>query len=167
MNERPAGVVLTGGASRRMGRDKAFVEVAGVPMVVRVADALRGAGCDPVWCQGGDLVGLRELGLAAHPDLEPGAGPVAAIDAALGRAPGGALVAACDLPDLAPTDLQSLLGEQPAALATEGVAHLVAWFPAGTRMPLGVTRYQTMLATLGARLVEVSAIRNVNAPADL
>ena len=42
------GVVLTGGASRRMGRTKALVEIDGVPMAARVAAALAGAGCESV-----------------------------------------------------------------------------------------------------------------------
>ena len=42
MTAHPAwsGAVLTGGKSRRMGRDKALVEVDGEPMALRVAHAL-------------------------------------------------------------------------------------------------------------------------------
>ncbi|HJR26495.1 MAG TPA: NTP transferase domain-containing protein, partial [Acidimicrobiales bacterium] len=38
------GVVLCGGRSTRMGRDKALLELHGVPMARRVADALTAAG---------------------------------------------------------------------------------------------------------------------------
>jgi molybdopterin-guanine dinucleotide biosynthesis protein A len=43
-----AGAVLVGGASRRMGRTKALIDVDGSPMVMRVATALGTAGCTPV-----------------------------------------------------------------------------------------------------------------------
>ena len=49
-----AGAVLCGGASRRMGTDKAFVEVGGQPMAERVAAALEEAGCAPVVFVGGE-----------------------------------------------------------------------------------------------------------------
>lgn len=163
----PAGVILTGGASRRMGRDKAFVEVDGVPMVRRVALALAAAGCDPVRCQGGDRERLRALGLEADPDPQPGGGPVAALAAVVARHPGGVLVAACDLPELDPGRLRELIGNGPAAWVTGGLAHLVAWFPAGTLIPPGVVRYQDLIGKLHARLIEVPGVRNVNTPADL
>ena len=38
---KPTGVVLTGGGSRRMGVDKALVEVDGVAMASRVAEGAR------------------------------------------------------------------------------------------------------------------------------
>lgn len=84
-----AGAVLCGGASRRMGRDKALIVVDGRPLAVRVADALAAAGADPVVAVGGDLVALRSAGLAAVPDLEAGGGPVGGIVTALGAAATG------------------------------------------------------------------------------
>src|SRR5690606_32897540 len=62
-----AGAVLTGGASRRMGTDKALLEVDGRPLARRLAEVLAAAGCDPVWCQGGDEPALRALGLDVVP----------------------------------------------------------------------------------------------------
>lgn len=97
-----AGVVLTGGASRRMGRDKALIDIAGEPLAARVAAALAGAGLAPVTCVGGDLVALRQRGLVAVADGHPGEGPLGGVLTALARHPaGGVVVAACDL--VAPT----------------------------------------------------------------
>lgn len=172
----PAGVVLTGGASRRMGTDKAFVEVDGVPMALRVARSLEAAGCRPVWCQGGDAPRLEALGLVVHADQRPGDGPLPAIAQALAAAPGGVVIAACDLPGLTPEAVGALFGSAgPAALATGGMAHLVAWFPQGAVGRLtelvddGLQCYQRALRELGATLVEVAAavVRNVNSPTDL
>ncbi|MGH9084822.1 MAG: NTP transferase domain-containing protein, partial [Acidimicrobiales bacterium] len=53
---------MCGGSSTRMGRDKATLEVGGVAMAVRVADALRAAGADEVRAIGGDAAGLARLG---------------------------------------------------------------------------------------------------------
>jgi molybdenum cofactor guanylyltransferase len=78
------GAVLCGGASRRMGRDKAFIPVGGRTLVRRVADALEAAGATPVVAVGGDLAALRAEGLTAVPDDAPGAGPLAGIVTALG-----------------------------------------------------------------------------------
>lgn len=78
------GAVLAGGASSRMGTDKAFVEIDGVPMVVRAVEALRSAGAEPVLVVGGDGARLNALGLDAVEDLDPGAGPLGGVITALG-----------------------------------------------------------------------------------
>ena len=179
------GVVLTGGASRRMGVDKALIEVGGVALAVRVTQAGGSAGCAPVWCQGGDRPALARLGLTVRPDRTPGEGPLAAIvDAYAGLAElapdaTGMVVAACDLPDLAPGPIRGLVAarrsDRPAALATAGSAHLVSWWPIGLRDAVfahcaaGMRSYREALAVLDATLVDVApeTIRNVNRPSDL
>ncbi len=93
-----AGVVLTGGASTRMGTDKAFIEVDGQPLVLRVVEALRTAGADPIAAIGGDLDRLRALGVDAYPDREAGQGPLGGIVTALEVIDADLVfVAACDL----------------------------------------------------------------------
>ncbi|MEX2292527.1 MAG: molybdenum cofactor guanylyltransferase [Acidimicrobiales bacterium] len=93
------GAVLCGGSSTRMGRDKALIEVDGLAMARRVADALVAAGAAPeVLAIGGDATALHALGLTAVPDDHPGAGPLPATVTALHRATHDlVLVVACDL----------------------------------------------------------------------
>ena len=93
---RTAGAVLAGGQSRRMGRDKAAVEVDGTPMAERVAAALVAAGCDPVVAVGGSPI----AGYDTVSDLHPGDGPLGGVITALRHLGTDTVVAACDLPDL-------------------------------------------------------------------
>ncbi|HEU5454982.1 MAG TPA: NTP transferase domain-containing protein, partial [Nocardioides sp.] len=82
-----------------MGTDKALLEVDGIPLARRVANALRAAGADPVVAVGGDLEALGALGLHAEPDLHPGEGPLGAILTALAATTEAVVVGrACDLP---------------------------------------------------------------------
>jgi molybdopterin-guanine dinucleotide biosynthesis protein A len=99
-----SGAVLCGGSSRRMGRDKAQIVLAGRALAVRVADALNAAGARRVVAVGGDGAGLAALGLETVNDLYPGEGPLGgvltAIDALAVRDPSGpelVAVLACDL----------------------------------------------------------------------
>jgi molybdopterin-guanine dinucleotide biosynthesis protein A len=88
-----------------MGADKATIEIDGVFMAKRVADALRAAGAASVVAIGGDATLLGASGLEVHPDRAPGEGPLGAVAHALDL-PGAPVVAvlACDLvapdPDL-------------------------------------------------------------------
>jgi molybdopterin-guanine dinucleotide biosynthesis protein A len=166
-----------------MGRDKALVEVDGVAMALRVADALRNGGCTAVRCQGGDVEALSELGLESVP--EPGVpgeiGPVGAIVAALsGTSAPTTVVAACDLPGLdgacvaAVVEASSASGRVAVAVS-DGHLHLVSAWPGSVVGEVsalagdGVVSYRGLLAGLDAVEVEVpsAAVRNVNLPDDL
>lgn len=183
----PVGVVLTGGASSRMGVDKALVEIGGRPMALLVADALGDGGCAPIWCQGGDAVALGRLGLDVRPDVATGrdapgrVGPVRAIASALRAAHAPmVVVAACDLPELTGglvrslTDAASTTGAVAVATAG-GRRHLVSAWPGTSLDPVdeaiasGVRSYGDLLAHVGALDVDVPAelVRNVNRPDDL
>jgi len=78
-----AGAVLAGGSSRRMGRDKAFITVDGVEMVISVVRALNDAGASSVTAIGGDEARLGALALDRVPDRFPGDGPLGGIITAL------------------------------------------------------------------------------------
>ena len=73
------GVVLCGGESRRMGQDKAVLEIAGRAMALRVADALHAAGASVVVALGGDRARLEALGLVVVDDAGR---PVGTVDEA-------------------------------------------------------------------------------------
>ena len=92
-----AGAVLAGGASSRMGVDKAFIEVGGAPMVVRAVEALRAAGAASAVVVGGDQPRLATLGLAAIADRRPGQGPLGGVMTALAGA-GDGIAAVVTLP---------------------------------------------------------------------
>ncbi|MDD9368987.1 MAG: NTP transferase domain-containing protein [Acidimicrobiales bacterium] len=94
-----AGAVLCGGASRRMGRDKAVIPVADRALAAWVADAIGAAGAGAVVAVGGDATALEAEGLAVVADAEPGAGPLGGILGALDhhRAAEIVFVGACDL----------------------------------------------------------------------
>lgn len=99
------GVVLAGGQSRRMGRDKALVEVAGLAMIEWVAAAL-GRISDRV------VVAGKPEGWAGHDGLADAAGlggPLAGISAALGLGE-DILVVAVDQPWVRTETLRALAG---------------------------------------------------------
>lgn len=114
------GAVLCGGASSRMGRDKALLPVDGVAMAARVAEALRTAGADAVYAVGGDAAGLRGVGLTVVADDEPGAGPFPATLSALRAATAPlVLVVSCDLRHPDPEAMRSTVAALDAS--AEGV----------------------------------------------
>ncbi|MDJ0769914.1 MAG: molybdenum cofactor guanylyltransferase [Ilumatobacter sp.] len=183
MTSHPAGVVLAGGASARMGSDKATLPVDGRPMAVRVADALWEAGCQPVFCQGGDAAALASFGLEVSPDSMPGEGPLPAIHAAIDRVRGDIVVAACDLADLDAATVTALIDRAGAGddaadviVATAaGRRHLLSYWAARAAAPLadliarGTRSYGAALDELAVIEVDVdvAGVRNVNTPGDL
>ncbi|MEY2958673.1 MAG: hypothetical protein RLZZ01_1241 [Actinomycetota bacterium] len=177
------GVVLAGGASRRMGTDKAFVDVHGRAMVERVADALSRGGCRSVVCQGGDGRRTAAIGLGTWPDVVGPPGPVGAIRSAVDRVVTEfpdvevVVVAACDLPFLdggvvtALVDAAAATG-RVAVASTDGRIHLVVGVPVSMAPFLGeaeCSSFRCLVADLPSVEVEVaeSAVVNVNTPSDL
>jgi molybdopterin-guanine dinucleotide biosynthesis protein A len=178
------GVVLVGGKSERMGEDKAFVEVEGVPMVARVAAALRGAGAASLICVGGATAQLRRLGLDPVPDEHPGEGPLGGLVTGLEViGPSTAFVAACDLPWLDAATVTQVLAEleasdaDVAAPVVEGqtmylsaayragaAATLRAAFDAGER---AVHRAASSLRLVTVGGVDPAVLRDVDTPEDL
>ena len=92
------GAVLAGGASRRMGTDKAFVEIDDLTLLQRVAAALCDAGAASVVVVGGDASRVTDLGMAYVADTWPSQGPLGGIITAL-RSTSAETVAvlSCDL----------------------------------------------------------------------
>jgi molybdopterin-guanine dinucleotide biosynthesis protein A len=182
------GAVLAGGASRRMGRDKALVEIAGTPLWRRQCDVLLAAGAQSV-------VVVRHPGQTTVADdvihrwdLVPDAGPIAGLHAALTGAPGATLaVLAVDLPAVDAAWFHWLAGHsQPdsGAIArhADGFEPLAALYPpaalALVNEHLRAGRYslQDLAAALVARgLLRVAAlpdaerwrVANGNTPAEL
>ncbi len=106
-----AGMLLTGGASRRMGFNKATLSVEGRALAGRIADCLERVASPAI------EVGPGRSGLAAVVEDPPGSGPLVALStgaAALRRGGhlGSVLVVACDLP-LLDEALLRLLAEWP------------------------------------------------------
>lgn len=176
-----AGAVLAGGRSIRMGRDKALIEVAGVPMAGRVAVAIRDAGATEVVVVGGTAEARSGLGLRFVPDLFPGDGPLGGILTAL-RAFGTGLVVigACDLPHLDVATVLSLvdsIGRHDLALArTDRLEPLCGIWRSETCVPVlqaafddGERAIHRAIARLSVIKVDVAGapLTNINTPADL
>ena len=115
-------MVLAGGASRRMGRDKLSLDVGGVPLLRRVCDVLSDR-CAEIVVVGGGGITVRLEGVRRVPDERPGArGPLAGVEAGLAAA-GNRLVfvAAGDMPFLP----QNLVGFLLERLESHGVSAVV------------------------------------------
>ena len=114
-----AGFVLVGGRSSRMGRDKALLRWRSHSLVEEVARKVRSVAGNVA------LVGPPErygaLGFDCLPDVRPGLGPLAGIEAALESGRGELnLITACDMPGVEEDWLRRLLRE-----AEETGAHCV------------------------------------------
>jgi molybdenum cofactor guanylyltransferase len=179
-------VILAGGRSRRMGRDKAVLPAGDGTLLEHLAHRLSPA-VDEVIVAGGsanlDLAGVQRID-----DRHPGLGPLAGIHAGLLAARHSLVwVVACDLPDVEPAlgllmrnlaheceAVVPLLDGEPegvCALYRRGLASRIeALLLAGERsirslLARSAVRYVT---TLELRAVDpdLRSFRNVNTPAD-
>lgn len=176
--ETVAALVLTGGASRRMGRDKAMLPIDGVPCAARVAAVAR-AGVDGPVVE----VGRGATTLPLVVEASPGQGPLAAVAAggvALrdGGHDGPFLVLACDLPFLTAEVLTRLAAEPGTAVpVVDGrLQPLCARFVgsatdvAAAALATGARSMRPLLEALSPRLLDAgwwSAFTTARAFADI
>lgn len=107
-----AGVVLAGGGSRRLGRDKAFEKVGGQPIINRVISALSFLHTVVVVTASQRLPALSAQLTGVHvvADIKPGLGPLGGIYTGLAAAGARHILAAgCDMPFLQPPLLKYML----------------------------------------------------------
>ena len=177
-----AGAVLCGGRSRRMGTDKAFVEVAGIAMAERVATALSAGGCAPVVLVGGDAALLARFGHRVVADRFPDQGPAGGVLTALDAVSASVVVvAACDLPMLdgrTVATVAAALGDDTVnaavAVTDRWQLSLTAWRSAARRdveraWDRGARALHELVASVAHVEVSIpaSAVRNVNTLDDL
>lgn len=120
-----AGVVPAAGASRRMGRPKAFLQIAGDTFLRRVVRALSDGGCDSVYVvvEEGDRAVEEEAWAAGARVLrnpDPGEGPVTSLRlalAALNEDVDGVVYLPLDHALVEPRHVARLLEEAEAAAA--------------------------------------------------
>jgi molybdenum cofactor guanylyltransferase len=180
MGPPPVGVVLAGGAGRRLGGEKALVELAGRPLIDYPVQALRAVLEQVVVVARADSV-LPELGVPVWLEPDGPRHPLWGLTHALRRAaPQPVLVCPLDLPLVGSGLLEALVD------ADAGGAPAVIARAAGRLQPL-LGRYEpTALSALegfepGARVTELVAslapevldveddrqLLNVNTPQDL
>ncbi len=76
-----SGIILAGGASRRMGTDKAGLTLHGKPLLVRQVEKMRQMGITDIMLSGGAAIPMP--GTRTIPDIYPGRGPLGGIHACL------------------------------------------------------------------------------------
>ena len=182
-SEHPVGVVLAGGRGRRIGGDKAIVELEGRPLLGYVLEALHEV-CDDVAVVAKrdsmlpPLAGIAELWIEPDVPRHPLAGVAHALRVSPGRS---VLAVAVDLPCMDGATLR-LIAETdpgPGAVAVVPRVHgrlqpLCALYTSRALAGLGTldddVRATELVAALGVREVEPpdpNAFLNVNRPEDL
>ena len=181
-------VILAGGKSSRMGRDKAWLEVGGQPLLGRQIGLARELGAAEVFISGRAGTDYGAFGCRVLPDQFAGAGPLAGIERALEAAASPlVLVLAVDLPEMNAEFLRRLgagCGENMGAIprVNGNLEPLAAFYPksaqslAEARLDQGrnaaAAFAEHCVQTGSARLVELPAgearyFVNWNSPADL
>lgn len=184
-----SGLVLAGGKSSRMGREKAELRLpGGRTLLQRQIDVLHAAGAAVVNVSVRPGKTLPMTGANPIPDELPDAGPLAGIAAGLRCAPAGlVLVLAVDLPGITEAHLRQLTALATASCGVvpvhEGICEALvavypsalaesanAWLARGPRAPHAWARSEAALGRL--RLWETptdwtGALRSWNKPEDI
>lgn len=163
-NMRIAGVVLAGGRSSRMGRDKAFLDFGGKPLIDHMMELLRNSGLDDVYVSG-DIDGYPSIS-----DTQSFNGPACAIADVMAHFTGydGVLFVPVDMPLLS-------VGVLEALMKSDGGGYFEQWpLPAFITQPCVVDNaysVQKLLDEQGIKSLEIPAqykaeMQNFNTPED-
>ena len=130
MNDVPA-YILAGGQSSRFGSDKARALVDGVPLIARIAAALRPVTRSVTVVS--DVAGkYADLGLETIADAQPGLGPMGGLHTALTHLPGAAdwlLLVSCDLVVLERAWIDALLAARTPEARAVAFMEVQGWQP--------------------------------------
>lgn len=183
--QRVVGAVLAGGASRRMGRDKAGVVWRGDTTLGELAEAALDATCDVTVVLGHGQGMPARGGRIRLEDGEPGGGPLQAIAALLQTGLGTYyVILPCDMPGLNADVLRALIdaaaGHDGAMLVDEkgrpqplplclsaDVSEVVAGLVDRGERRVGAVRQAVSLVGVAIPGQRHGVLRNVNSPDDV
>jgi len=161
-----SGVILAGGASRRMGRDKAGIKIGQQTMLGRMWQLLHLSGATRI-----TILGRPELP-GGVPDRVPHAGPVAALTDFLATQPVGSkhLVVPVDMPSLDPAMLRTLAAQNRWTFFDSHMLPLLA--VAGPTISPPPRRLKDLLADKAAHCLPLKTgspetLVNLNTPDEL
>lgn len=169
------GVVLAGGRSTRMGRDKALLPWQGQPLIQHMQSLLREAGAARV------VVSGDYPGCDAIPDQTDELGPLGGIASVAARLPDGVLLLVpVDMPLLTPTLLAGLaaveghcacFADQVLPLRLRLDARTRDWLQQAPQLPRRERSLRAMHAALGGTYTPLPAqgerqLLNCNTPAE-
>ena len=167
-------VILAGGKSSRMGRDKALLEIGGQTLLARQIEIVRAAGATEVFISGRADADYSVFGCHVLKDNFPDAGPLAGIEAALAAATNPLLlVLAVDLPRMNAEYLRRLAADcltdcGAVPKSENGIEPLAAIYPKIARARAGALLHggENAAANFAEQCVLSSLARFVTVPAD-
>jgi molybdopterin-guanine dinucleotide biosynthesis protein A len=148
------GLILAGGASRRMGTDKAFLPVEGVPLIVRVHAVLAPLFAEVLIAAGRETPGRGPFPARVVYDEVPGLGPLGGVVAGLKTATTPWVFAfACDMPNLDARVIERIARER-----AEGIPVVTP------ESPGGVESCHALYARAALPMIEAALAEGERAP---
>lgn len=180
-------VILAGGESLRMGREKAFIDFNGEPLVKRTVGILKPL-FEKILIVSKEREPFLFLGVPVYVDLYPNGGPMGGIYTGLFHSKGPVFAVACDMPFLDPGLIRYMAGQLQGFDAVvpgcrDGVHPLHALY-SKTALPEmkrllenGDVKMTRLLEKINTRTVgedeirklnpDLSSLVNINTPGDL
>lgn len=146
MDELVSGVILAGGASRRMGRDKALLDLGGRPLIAVVAERLRAVADEVIICAN-HVARYAPFADRCVPDIYPGVGTLGGLHAGLHAAGHDwVMVVGCDMPFIRPVVLSWFVA------AAAGRDLVILKHPDGRLEPLHAVYHKRCLPAIEASI---------------